>query len=143
MALSFLAQQPDNRLVLIADLANTEKIPRKFLECILLALRKGGLLLSRTGKGGGYRLAHEPSEITIASVIRILEGGFSLVHCLNENGLNTCEEGNEPACCGIHLIMSDVKNAITSVLEATTIADMIHKAETESFRKSQIIDYSI
>jgi Rrf2 family protein len=142
-ALSYLAQQSNNRPVLIADLARSEKIPKKFLEFILLSLRKGGLLTSRIGKGGGYRLAHEPSEITIASVVRILEGGFSLVHCLNENGINSCEEGNDPTNCGIHLVMSDVKTAISSVLEQTTLADMISKTQAESLRKSQIIDYSI
>jgi Rrf2 family protein len=142
-ALSYLAQQTDNRPVLIADLAQSAKVPRKFLEFILLSLRKGGLLVSRIGKGGGYRLAHKPSEITIASVVRILEGGFSLVHCLNDNGVNSCEEGNDPANCGIHLVMKDVKNAISSVLETTTLADMIDRSEAECFRKSQIIDYSI
>ncbi len=142
-ALSYLANQTDNRPVLIADLARSEKIPKKFLEFILLSLRKGGILASRIGKGGGYRLANKPSEITIASVVRILEGGFSLVHCLNENGVMECEEGNDPASCGIHMVMKDVKIAISSVLETTTLADMINRTDAESFRRSQIIDYSI
>jgi len=142
-ALSYLAQQPDNRPVLIADLAESANVPRKFLEFILLSLRKGGLLVSRIGKGGGYRLAHKPSEITLASVVKILEGGFSLVHCLNDNGANNCEEGNDPSNCGIHLVMKDVKLAISTVLETTTLADIIRRAEAECFRKSKIIDYSI
>lgn len=142
-ALSHLAKNANNQSVLIADLARSEKIPKKFLEFILLSLRKGGVLNSRIGKGGGYRLAHEPSEITIASIIRILEGGFSLVHCLNENGANICEDGNDPACCGIHMVMNDVQTAISSVLETTTLADMISKTDAENFRRSQIIDYSI
>ena len=142
-ALGCMARQSDNRPVLIAELARLENIPKKFLEFILLSLRKGGLLTSRIGKGGGYSLAHDPSDITIASVVRILEGGFSLVHCLNDNGVKSCEEGNDPYCCGIHLVMKDVKNAISSVLETTSITDMIRMTETEVLRKSQIIDYSI
>jgi DNA-binding IscR family transcriptional regulator len=51
--------------------------------------------MSKIGKGDGYRLAREPSEITIGSIINILEGGFSLVHCLNGNGIKQCEEGND------------------------------------------------
>ena len=142
-ALTYLAHQTDHKSVLIADLANSENIPKKFLEFILLSLRKGGILTSRIGKGGGYRLAHKPSEITIGSVVRILEGGFSLVHCLNDNGIKICEEGNDPDCCGIHLVMKDVKYAINSVLETTTLADMISRSETVNFKRSQIIDYSI
>jgi Rrf2 family protein len=143
MALSYMARQTDTRPIQIADLARSEKIPRKFLEFILLSLRKGGILNSRIGKNGGYRLAHEPSEITIASIVRILEGGFSLVHCLNENGSSECENGADPSSCGIHMIMYEVKEAISSVLENTSIADLISRTDAESFRKSKIIDYSI
>jgi Rrf2 family protein len=142
-ALAYLAQQPDDRHILIADLANAEKIPKKFLEFILLSLRKGGLLTSRIGKGGGYRLAHAPSEITIGRIVTILEGGFSLVHCLSENGSKQCEEGNDPSCCGIHLVMADVKQSISSVLEKTTLADMISKSYLANQVKSRTIDFCI
>lgn len=142
-ALSYMAKLQENESVLIADLARAEKIPKKFLEFILLSLRNGGVLNSRVGKGGGYRLEHPPSEISIAKVVKILEGGFSLVHCLNVNGENSCEEGNDPSCCGIHLVMNDLKIAISSVLENTTLADMSNKIEAENLRKLNIIDYSI
>jgi len=142
-ALGYLARQTDNRSVLIADLALAENIPKKFLESILLSLRKGGLLNSRIGKGGGYRLAHPPSEISIGSVLRILEGGFSLVHCLDDNGSHDCNEGNEPSCCGIHLVLDDVQQAISSVLNTLTLADMVSRTENEQLRKAQIVNYSI
>ena len=70
-AMGYLPQNSNGKPVLIAELASAEKIPKKFLEFILLTLRKGGLLTSRIGKGGGYRLAHDPSEITIGSIVRI------------------------------------------------------------------------
>jgi Rrf2 family protein len=142
-AMRHLAKNSHDRPVLIADLASAEKIPKKFLEFILLALRKGGLLTSRIGKGGGYRLAHDPSEITIGSIVRILEGDYSLVHCLNENGTQQCEEGNDPSCCGIHLVMVDVKTSITSVLETLTLADITKKSDSANRLKSNILDYSI
>lgn len=138
-----LAKKSNGRPVLIAELASAENIPRKFLEFILLSLRKGGLLTSRIGKGGGYLLAYEPSEITLGSIIRILEGGFSLVHCLDGNGTKQCEDGNDPSCCGIHLVMVDLKKSITAILEATTLADIIRKKESANRIKSNILDYSI
>jgi Rrf2 family protein len=142
-ALGYLAQHSNGRHVLIAELAAEEKIPRKFLEFILLALRKGGLLTSRIGKGGGYRLALDPAEITIGSIVKILEGDFTLVHCLDGNGLQQCEDGNDPACCGIHLVMVGMKSSITRVFEAATLADIIHQSEAANQARSNVIDYCI
>jgi Rrf2 family protein len=142
-AMEYLAQHSHGRPVLISELATAENIPKKFLEFILLALRKGDLLTSRIGKGGGYRLARDPSEITIGSIVQILEGGFSLVHCLNGNGAAQCEEGKDPSCCGIHLVMVDMKKNITSVLETTTLADIITRKESAHTAKSNILDYCI
>jgi len=142
-AMGYLAQNSTDGPVLISELATEEKIPRKFLEFILLALRKGGLLTSRVGKGGGYRLAHDPADITIGSIVRILEGDFSLVHCLDGNGPMLCEEGNDPACCGIHLVMVDMKRSIATVFDTTTLADIIAKRESAARIKSNILDYCI
>ena len=142
-AMEYLALNSNGRPVLIADLASAENIPRKFLEFILLSLRKGGLLTSRIGKGGGYSLALDPSEISIGSIVKILEGGFSLVHCLDGNGTKQCEEGNDPSCCGIHLVMVDMKKSITSILETTTLADIIKKKDSANKIRSNILDYCI
>jgi Rrf2 family protein len=142
-AMGYMAQNSHGKHVLISELASAEKIPRKFLEFILLALRKGGLLTSRIGKGGGYRLAHEPSEITIGSIVRILEGDFSMVHCLDGNGITQCEDGNDPTCCGIHLVMVEMKKTITAAFETTTLADIINKKESADKIKLNILDYCI
>lgn len=88
-------------------------------------------------------MAHDPSEITIGSIVRILEGDFSLVHCLDGNGTKQCEDGNDPACCGIHLVMTDVKKSITSVFETLTLADITNKSDSAKKIKSNILDYSI
>jgi Rrf2 family protein len=142
-AMGYLAQNSNGMPVLIAELAAAENIPKKFLEFILLALRKGGLLTSRVGKGGGYRLAHDPSDITIGSIVKILEGDFSLVHCLGGDGIMRCEDGNDHSCCGIHLVMVDMKKSITAVFEKTTLADIINKSESANRIKSNILDYCI
>ena len=135
--MGYLAQNSNGRHVLIDELASAGKIPKKYLEVILLTLRKGGLLTSRIGRGGGYRLSHDPSAITIGNIVRILEGDFTLVHCLKGNGTAQCEDGNNPLCCGIHLVMLDVKKKITSVFEATTLADIINKSEAANKSKAK------
>ena len=142
-ALGYLAEHSTGDPILISELAKEENIPRKFLEAILVALRKGGVLKSKIGKGGGYMLALPPASITIGRVVSILEGGFALVECLNDNVKVACEECGDPVCCGIRLVMSDVKNAIDSVLESTSLADMVERSDVARQKKSQIMDFSI
>ncbi len=142
-ALGYLARHSTGDPILISELAKEENIPRKFLEAILVALRKGGVLKSKIGKGGGYMLALPASSITIGKVVSILEGGFALVECLNDNVKVVCEECGDPACCGIRLVMSDVKKAIDSVLGSTSLADMVERSESARQQKSKIMDFSI
>jgi Rrf2 family protein len=142
-ALSYLAQHSVGDPILISELAKEENIPKKFLEAILVALRKGGVLKSKIGKGGGYMLASPPGSITIGKVVNILEGGFALVECLNDKVKVVCEECGDPASCGIRLVMSDVKIAIDSVLESTTLADMVERSDIARQQTSKIMDFSI
>lgn len=142
-ALGYLAEQASSGPILISELAEAEEIPRKFLEAILVELRKGGVLQSRIGKGGGYMLAAAPNEITLARVVTILEGGFAPVECLNASGQDSCAECGDPSCCGIRLVMGDVKNAIAAVLEHTTLADMVERSESARKAKMNIVDFSI
>ena len=142
-ALGYLAKHSTGEPILISELAKEEAIPKKFLEAILVALRKGGVLKSKIGKGGGYMLALPPAKITVGKVVNILEGGFALVECLNDNVKVVCQECGDPEYCGIRLVMSDVKLAIDSVLESTTLADMVEKSDIARKQKSKIMDYSI
>lgn len=142
-ALIHLASQPVDEPILISGLARAENIPRKFLEAILLALKNAGMLQSKIGKGGGYYLAREPRQITIGSIVKVLEGGYAPVQCLNEIGSHGCDECGEPAMCGIRLVMSDVMQAISSVLETTTLADMIERSENARRTQAKIVDFSI
>ena len=88
-------------------------------------------------------LALPAANITIGRIVNILEGGFALVECLNDNVKVECVECGDPACCGIRLVMSDVKGAIDSVLESTTLADMVERSEITRQQKSKIMDFSI
>ncbi len=142
-ALIHLAGIPDAQPVLIADLARDEEIPKKFLEFILLSLRKGGLLQSRVGKGGGYTLALPPSKITLGSVVRILEGDIAPVQCLSTTNYARCEECRDEATCGIRLTMADVNVALSGVLDSLTLADMLERSETARLKKQNVVDFSI
>lgn len=142
-ALIHLAGTPSGQPVLIADLAKGENIPKKFLEFILLSLRKGGLLQSRIGKGGGYTLALPASKITIGSIVRILEGDIAPVQCLSTTNYTRCEECQDEATCGIRLTMADVNTALSTVLDNLTLADMIERSEAERNKMQNVVNYSI
>jgi Rrf2 family protein len=142
-ALIHLAGQPSGEPVLIADLARKESIPRKFLEFILLSLRKGGLLQSRVGKNGGYSLALPPNKITIGAIVRILEGDIAPVQCLSTTNYARCDECQDEVTCGIRLTLADVNAALTNVFDNLTLADMIERSENERSRRENVVDYAI
>lgn len=142
-ALMHLGKQKSSQPVLISELAHTENIPKKFLEFILLSLRKGGILQSRVGKGGGYYLALEPSGVTLGSVVRILEGDLAPVQCLSETNHTRCDECQDEQTCGIRLVMVDVNTALAQALDSLTLADMLERSKLAAKKRSQILDFSI
>jgi len=142
-ALIHLAGTPAGQPVLIADLAKAENIPKKFLEFILLSLRKGGLLLSRIGKGGGYTLAMPPNRIKLGVVVRILEGDIAPVQCLSTTNYARCEECLDELTCGIRLTMADVNVVLAEVLDGLTLADMIERSEAAQNKRNNVVDFNI
>ncbi|HIJ82120.1 MAG TPA: Rrf2 family transcriptional regulator [Desulfuromonadales bacterium] len=142
-ALIHLAGISDGHPVLIADLARDESIPKKFLEFILLSLRKGGVLNSRVGKGGGYTLALQPNKITLGAVIRILEGDIAPVQCLSTTNYARCEECTDEASCGIRLTLADLYDTQAAVLDTLTLADMVERSEHAQLLASSTLDFSI
>ena len=142
-ALEHLARNSEAGPILISELAEAENIPKKFLEAILLSLRKGGILQSRIGKGGGYSLAVDPRRITIANVVRILEGDFAPVQCLSDTSYTRCEECSDESSCGTRLVMADVKKAVASVLDNVSLADMLERSENERRKNAKVIDFAI
>ena len=111
--------------VLIADIAEKESIPKKFLESILLELKNNDLLQSKKGKGGGYLLARPPEQITFGEVISIFENLFGALPCLNENPGRRCGECREgKTACGIHMVMHEVYESTMHILNLTTFRDV-------------------
>jgi Rrf2 family protein len=129
--------------MLIADLANDEGIPKKFLELILLELKQHGVLQSKKGKGGGYLLARRPADITVGSVLRVLDGNLAPVPCVSSAGYRPCDECRDPASCSIRLLMSEVHGATTSILDSTTLDQLARKTESETRSRSAQYRYHI
>ena len=142
-ALLNLARNLERGQVLIAQLAAEERIPKKFLEAILLALKNGGVLVSRIGKGGGYSLLVPPRVLTIGRIVRILEGDLAPVSCLREANDATCDECDDAASCGIRLVMADVQQAIGAVMDTVTLADMVNRSDTVARARKNVFDYCI
>lgn len=126
-ALYALAERHGAGPVLITQLARDEAIPKKFLEQILLSLKSFGLVTSRKGKGGGYLLAQRPEEITLASVIRQMEGPLAPLPCASETRFRKCDECVDIDTCGTRLVMREVRDAIAAILEKETLASVIRK----------------
>lgn len=123
-ALLQLAEEYDRGPVLIADLAEREGIPKKFLELILLELRNQGILQSKKGKGGGYFLGKPPKAITLGQVIRILDGPLAPLPCVSQTAYMKCQECRDEETCGIRLVMKQVRDATAKVLDSTSLADV-------------------
>src|SRR4051812_25346080 len=120
-----LAQRYRTGPVLISTLAAEHSIPIKFLESILLDLKSKGLLESKIGRKGGYSLSRPPSAITIGSLIRVLEGPLAPLPCASETAFRPCDECGDVESCGTRIIMRKVRDAISDVLDRTTVADLI------------------
>jgi Rrf2 family protein len=123
-ALGYLAQHYKEGPVLISEISKKKKIPLKFLENILLELRKGGILQSKKGKGGGYYFVTSPSKIHLATVMRLLDGPIALLPCVSLHFYEKCKNCDERSC-GLHEVMIQVRDANLRILEKKTIADIV------------------
>ncbi|HEV8246725.1 MAG TPA: Rrf2 family transcriptional regulator [Polyangiaceae bacterium] len=141
-ALTQLAAAAPGTPMLIADIAEREAIPRKFLEAILAELKQHGFLRSRKGRGGGYYLARSADTITLAAVIRVLDGPLAPVPCLSRTAYQRCEGCRDEATCGVRLVLREAHAASVKVLESTTLADMVQRSH-DAGRDHPVLRYSI
>ena len=123
-AMAGLAREYGKGPLLIADIAERERIPRKFLELILLDLKKKGFVGSKKGKGGGYYLNRLPDTISVDQLIRALDGPLALLPCVSQMAYERCPECPDEETCGIRDVFKRVREATVSVLEGTTLADL-------------------
>ena len=128
-ALIFLARAESVAPVPISTIAADQKLPRKFLEAILLELRNGGLVESYRGKLGGYRLARAPQKISFGEIVRLIEGPLALVPCGRVSAYQPCADCFDEATCVIRKVMLTVRESTASILDSKTLADIIEQRE--------------
>ena len=126
-ALRYLAKQNKKEPIQISKIAENERIPRKFLEAILLDLRNAGILGSRKGKSGGYFLQKSPDEINIAEVVRLFEGAIALLPCVAHKYYQRCEECTDEATCGIRNVFAHIRNETVNMLKDATLSKIVQK----------------
>jgi len=129
-ALIALGKQFEGDSMNILSISQNEKIPKKFLEQILLEMRNAGFLYSIKGAGGGYSLLKDPKEINLVQVMRLTGGPIAQLPCVSINFYQKCEECKDEETCGIRATFMSVRDATLKILSETTIADLIAKEST-------------
>lgn len=126
-ALLFLSKNEDRGALLIAEISETERIPKKFLEQILLELKKHGILQSKRGKEGGYFLGKPSGEIGIGQVVRIIDGPLAPIPCVSKMAYRRCDECVDEKTCEIRNLFLQVRDATIQILDNTTLNDLEQK----------------
>src|ERR1700684_1433895 len=144
-ALAHLAALDSQVTTQAGDIAKANDIRKKFLDAILGELRNAGIVQSQKGPGGGYRLARVPSEIRIGHVIRTIDGPLAPIACASRTAYQPCRDCSDVRACSVRLMMTQVRDAISDVLDRVTLADMIAKggrrnmARIKPVRKSRAL----
>jgi len=140
-ALLYLARQQDQGPTLIADIALSENIPKKFLEAILLELRSSGILHNRKGKGGGYMLARPVDALSVGQIVEIFDGPMMAPVCVTYSAVLNCHMCDQAHQCGLKLIMEQVRNVVTTLLADTKLADIL--SQIEAARNANVVMFNI
>ncbi len=123
-ALAYLTEKVNDGPVLISEISKKKKIPLKFLENILLELKKADILDSKKGKGGGYFLKKSPEKIKVATIIRLVNGPIAMLPCVSLYFYERCKNCNEKHCA-LHDMMIEVRDATLNIVENRTLKDLL------------------
>ena len=124
-ALTFMARSKNEQPVQVAVISKSENISHKFLESILLSLRKAGILGAKKGKGGGYYLLKDPKNILMSDIIRLLEGPIAMVPCVSLNFYEKCEDCPTEEECSVHKLMLEVRDSTLKVLKNKSLQQLV------------------
>ncbi len=129
-AMVHLARLAAGVTVQSAEIADAERISKKFLDAILLDLRNAGFIRSKKGPGGGYALARPAEEIGVGAIIRALDGPLAPIACASRTAYQPCDDCHDLVSCAVRLTMLEVRDAMAEVLDGMTLAEMVAKADT-------------
>lgn len=135
-ALVALAKARPGAATFIGDIAESQGIPKKFLEQILLDLKHNGLVLSRRGKAGGYALLRPADMISFGQVLRIVDGPIAPLPCLSKTAYRKCEDCTDEVNCEVRRVFAQVAEATRDVLDRTTIADAVSERVPPRLREA-------
>ncbi|MCC7373398.1 MAG: Rrf2 family transcriptional regulator [Verrucomicrobiales bacterium] len=141
-ALLFLARRGQGSPVLIKEIAEKERLPKKFLEAILLDLKSAGILHARPGRGGGYTLNRPPRTVTLGRVIRLIDGPLAPIPCVSQTAYAPCKDCLDERTCVIRAMMKQVRDATAKILDETTLEDLLEKEQHLS-RSLPVLDFHI
>jgi Rrf2 family transcriptional regulator, cysteine metabolism repressor len=141
-ALVTLGLHSDEAVVCIQRISDEQNIPKRFLEQILNDLRMAGFVQSKRGVAGGYRLAKSPELITVAAVVRHIEGALAPVSCVSQRFYEKCSCPDE-ATCPIRSVMAEIRTAVVSVAEKVTIAELCVRARKLKITPAEHVDFMI
>jgi Rrf2 family protein len=127
LAMTKLANNYDKGTMLISDIAESEHIPKRFLETILLELKNNGYLASKLGKKGGYYLIKRPEDISLLEIVRLFEGSVALLPCTSEKYYMPCEHCKNEQTCKIRITFKDIREYTFDKLANTTLAMLIQE----------------
>lgn len=136
-ALVHMAKTPEDKF-LIKDISEACNIPKKFLETILLDLKRAGVLGSKAGKGGGYTLRRHPSEVNLAEVVRLFDGAIAAVPCATYKFYEPCEECTDEATCAVRHAFLEVRNATVEMLKSDTLERLVKNEARLKVKNSKV-----
>ena len=122
-ALIALAEAPKGRIVQIQEIADRQNVPKKFLELIMLDLKRHGFVFSQRGRGGGYLLARPADQVSFGQVLRAMDGPIAPLPCASVTGYRKCTDCEDERTCAIRKVMREVRDAMAAILDRTTLAD--------------------
>lgn len=141
-ALLVLGLRYSDSVVTVQTIAEHQNIPKRFLEQILNDLRAAGVVQSRRGVGGGYRLARPPGQIKLSVVLREIEGMLAPLRCVSEFFYERCTCPNE-ALCPIRSVMKEVRTAVVDIMDRVTVAELCQRWQDAQSKATEASDYVI
>jgi len=138
-ALFVLGEHNSAEPIMIADIAERADVPRKFLEQILLEMKRRGIVHSMRGKFGGYTLGRKPEDISFAEVIRVIDGPLALSPCASRTAYRKCDDCDDETTCAIRKVLLNVRDATADILETHTLAHALadRKAGAKRRRRAE------